>query len=523
MYNGSQENIHAEPVQMGVAVPAGSLAANHAGSLIANHAGLACLAQLKGRVTCLKMVQAISEAIENGLLQPGDRMPSRRQVAVISGTTRQTVANAFDKLIGLGYLRMTKRNEVMVAGDHQHEAVLMRDDSLPEIAPPFAWSNRYTQLAKRLSNGEPAILSGDLAASNWGALPADLLPMSEWRSCLGKSFQDDPLGSEFCQDVFGYLPLRKAIAAYLRRSKGVVCHPEQIVLYSGTQNALREIMQLLVRPGDLVACEEPGYAGARKQFLLHGANLLSVAIDREGIDINSLSTSNASPQWLYATTFHDPTGSTLSEARARQLLRWCERNGTGIIEDAWESDFGYVAPYAIPLFARDLRDATIYLYTFWRLLFPLTATSVAVLPEKLVPLFRRVKHIADRQFPLIEHQALCKMIESGYLEAHVRFVWKTLRKRRQALIASLGEVLGDFVRILPPGGGMHIRLVFNRQCKAEAIASAAKVARLPLVPTASYYKGDPAANEYMLNFAGLDEAAADMAVRRFAHNLAMSC
>src|SRR5262249_31187697 len=146
--------------------------------------------------------------------------------------------------------------------------------------------------------------------------------------------------------------------------------------------------ELLFKPGDLAVCENPGYIGAREQFRVHGVSIATAPVDTQGIVVVALNGLQQSPQWLHVTpSCQDPTGAILSLERAQKLLDWCDRHGTAILEDAWGSEFQYGAPAAPPLQSLDKRGAVIYLYTFWRLLYPLTSTSVLVLPKSLVPLF----------------------------------------------------------------------------------------------------------------------------------------
>jgi len=356
------------------------------------------------------------------------------------------------------------------------------------------------------------------------AVPPDLLPTKEWRRLVATCCQeriDVSLGSR--GEIFGSENLRTAIAKFLRRSHGIICSTEQIVLYSGPQSALAHLSDLMVQPGQVAVCENPGYQGAREQFRVHGAEVITVPVDADGMNINNLNALEGPVDWLYvSSSCQDPTGAVMPEGRRRQLLEWCQRNKTAIIEDAWDSDFHYGSQSVPALFSLDASDSVIYLYSFSRLLYPLSSLSVLVIPENLIPLFKNSKYLSDRQFPTLEHHILTQMLESGSLDHYIRSIWKTFRKRRQALLFEMKRCLKDDVEFQTHGAGMHIIVKFSEHWDKEQIVQAARMANLPLVPTSSYYVGDAPINEFIAYFAGVPIQQAQTAAEKFAAALSLT-
>src|SRR5262249_54105078 len=138
-------------------------------------------------------------------------------------------------------------------------------------------------------------------------------------------------------------------------------------------------------------------------------------------------------------SYQDPTGVAMSLERRKALLRWATRTGAVIIEDAWDSDYVYSQAALPPLKSLDQQDRVIYLYSFWKVLYPLTTIQCAVMPPWLVPVFDRVKFLTERQFPVLEHHALAEFIREGTLERHIRKTKTTYEKRRAAVKQALTE------------------------------------------------------------------------------------
>jgi GntR family transcriptional regulator / MocR family aminotransferase len=467
------------------------------------------------RATTPGLAAAITQAVDTGMLLPGDKMPSTRELSDYLGISRTTAVRAFDNLIARGYLSAVKGAGTIVSGASANQ---MECDFSPGDERGFPWSDHYSDMAKRQAAAAPqAVTSGDFDQLDNGAVPSDLLPTAEWRAAYA-SYCRPGFEYKFAsrQEIFGYAPLRESIAQFLRRAKGIICDPEQIVLYSGPQAALTHVTDLMVSRGQVAACENPSYPQAREQFRIHGAQVMPVPVDENGLVTDALKTIASRVHWLYLTpSCQDPTGAVLSEQRREELLDWCWANKTAVIEDAWDSDFRFGGNSPAPLFAMDATASVIYLFNFWRVLFPLSSIAVAVLPEALVPLFRSSKYLCDRQFPTIEHYVLSQLLSSGRLETHMFSVWKTYRSRRQALIFELKRQLTNRVTTMAQAAGMQFIARFHGDWTQEQIMRAAASASLPLAPTDSYYFDQPPRNEFIVHFASVERKNVELVVKRF--------
>ncbi len=483
---------------------------------------LSFLKQTEGRAGGSRgLSTAIANAIDEGRLVVGDRMPSSRDLSLFLGIARATVVAAYDELIASGYLNAERGSGTFVAGG---KALKAAKQLAPASIDQFDWNSLGSDNAERL-RALPNQLEvlGDWDPLNHGASPPDLLPLRQWRKVIINQFLEESNSLPHHEiDMLGYPPLRQSISVFLRRTQGIVCDPEQIVIFSSNQSALNHLFSLLVTPGDLAVCEEPCYAGVREQFRLKGARVETVPVDEDGIIPECLPQGKPA-RFLYLTPAHqDPTGATLSGPRRQQVLQWAYANNACIIEDAWDTDFHYAGAPAPPLFSLDKRGCVIYLYTFWKTLFPLVATGFLVLPKDLVPLFRAAKYMFDIPIPLIEHMALAELISEGELERHIRKVWKVLRRRRQSFIHEMTVRFGHSVTFLAEGAGLHLVGRFSEKWSAECIAASAKAAGIPLTPTTECYDGVAAVNEYMIYFAGIPEEETVIRVESFSRSMAVA-
>jgi GntR family transcriptional regulator/MocR family aminotransferase len=475
----------------------------------------------KERITSKDLVAAVSHAIDKGLLQPGDRIPSMRELSLFLNIAKTTVARSFDQLIATGQLTATKGSGTFVAGGScERMATNPGKTNSAEHSMQFEWETHFSQTAQRLLKQSPEfITSGDIDTINFGSTPAEFLPIGEWKSRIIAQYRADeivPGGNK--TEPLGFRPLRDALVGFLRRTKGIQCEATQIALYSSSQNALNHVLTLLSKPGQKALCENPGFAGAREHFRIHGIETVDAPIDSNGMIISSEKLEEADADWIYTTpACQDPTGAVLSQERRDVLMRWCNKHEVAIIEDGWDSDFHYGTKTSPTLYAQDKTGSVLYLYTFWRLLYPLTSTTLLVLPPALVDVFHRSKRLSDPPFATADDVVLCELLENGALEKHIRQVWKEYRKRRQAVIFELTKQFGSTISVMPYTGGMHAIVRFNRGWSTDKIMQAAKTCGLPIASTASYYAKNAAAQEYLIFFASINDADAEAVIERFSN------
>jgi GntR family transcriptional regulator/MocR family aminotransferase len=309
----------------------------------------------------------------------------------------------------------------------------------------------------------------------------------------------------------GYAPLREAIAAYLGRSRAVLCEPGQIIVVNGSQQALDLAARVLLDAGDSVLIEEPHYQGARQVFLAAGARLLPMPVDEEGLVTTSLPDARAAARLVYVTPSHQfPTGTIMSLVRRLALLQWAEATAAYVLEDDYDSEFRYEGRPVEAVQGLDRSGRVIYIGTFSKVLFPALRLGYLVLPPPLVPLFSAAKWLTDRHTSILEQAALTDFIHEGHFEHHLRRSRTRNAARRAALLEALDTYLGARVEVWGANAGVHL-LVWLQDVAPDQLSAfidCAARAGVGLYPVTPYYLTPPRRAGLLLGYAAM--AADDM-------------
>jgi len=466
---------------------------------------------------------ALAEAILQGRLRPGDNLLPSRVLGQMLGISRDTVVRAYDELATQGYVEGSTR-----AGTKVRHAPLLDfkptdGRRLSEVRPALvSHPTPLSRYAERLVQIQSAgATSFDQPELNFGGPPAEHLPARQWREILTRqAVLQDTTKLAYDSELFGHRPLREAIAAYLRRSKAINCSSDQVVVFSDSQHALDLIARILLNEGDRVVVENPGYGGARENLMSHGAVLHPVAIDEHGLITEQLSAVAGPCKLVHVTpAHHDPTGVVMSLERRQKLLQWAKQAGAYIIEDAFDSDFRYGSQPVPPLQVLDDTGSVIYLYSFWKVLYPICSGGCMILPPHLVDVFARAKVLVKRNFPAIEHYVLADFISEGYLERHIRKVRGVYERRRQKLIYALAQNFKTGVSYHKESAGLHLLVRFNIGASDSEIKESAILAGLPMVGTGPYYVGESRPGEFLIPFASIREDDIEQIVQHLADSL----
>lgn len=450
----------------------------------------------------IQLSKALKERIIAGTLSAGTPLPPTRELASSLGVARGTVVKAYEDLIAQGYLESLTGSSTFVSKRGQFERTFQNDIERRNPSPPAAPARISADAEKLMQMALSAGLAGNQKYLNYGAPPSEELPLHQWKDTLTKQYRQLlPHHFDAAPETLGQYKLRVEIASYLARTKGLNCQPEQVIVFQGSQQALTYIAKILIDSGDTVVVENPGYGGARDSLTDRGAKLLPVDIDIDGIQVDQFISQPA--KLAYVTpSYHDPTGTILSLERRKQLLEWANRHDSYIIEDGWDSDFSYINPPLPSLQGMDKNERVIYVYSFWKLLYPLTTAGCAVVPPSLVPVFERVKFMSERQFPILEHYALAEFLRSGALALHVKKTKPHYEKRRKALTGALFSLFKTDLAVPRQSAGLHLCIRVSQTLLERGLIQAAQEAGLPLTSTAPYFVFGAKSNEFLLPFAG---------------------
>jgi GntR family transcriptional regulator/MocR family aminotransferase len=478
----------------------------------------------------------LREAILDGRLRPGDRLPPTRALVV----ARLTVATAYEWLVAEGYAQGRVGAGTYVAADLADATNAGQPAALP-AAPVGARANDWS--TRRLSSWGASLprlseaSAGQMQAPEFDMLPgsgaADAFPWARWRRVVGwldagghsaqaaESSSGEASaamrGESRWASLLGPQQARAAIAAWLRRSRGLRCVAEQVLIAPGVQQMVALLARLLVEPGHLVLLENPGYIGFHTAFLAEGARPVGVAVDSGGIRTEDLpAAQEGGPRLALVTPSHQyPTGAILPLARRLALLGWAQSKGATLIEDDYDGELRLEGQPLETLQGLDTRGHVIYLGTFAKALYPAVRLAFAVLPEWLVEPMVRARAASDRHPSWRDAVAVARFIEAGELERHLARVRRLYRARRDALVAALHTELDGLVTIGPAEAGIHLSLALPAGVDDVALARRALESGIGLGILSVHYLSDHRPG-LLLGFGNLDERRLVEAVRRLA-------
>jgi GntR family transcriptional regulator/MocR family aminotransferase len=311
----------------------------------------------------------------------------------------------------------------------------------------------------------------------------------------------------------GGLPLRRALAAYLGTARAVRCEADQIMVVSGSQQALEVTARVLLDPGDPVWVEEPGYGGARDALAMAGARLVPVPVDDEGLDVAAGIRACRRARAALVTPSHQyPLGATMSAARRLQLLDWAEATGSWIVEDDYDSEYRYESQPIAALQGLDRDARVVYVGTFSKVLFPALRVGYLVVPRDLLDRFSAVREAMDICPPASSPAVLADFIGEGHFARHLRRTRLLYRERRSALVESLRRALPRW-RVVGAEAGIHLVVLRDRPGDRPIALRAAREG-LWAMPLSACYLREPARHGLVLGYGGTSAAGMPQAVER---------
>lgn len=404
----------------------------------------------------LQLYSQLREAIVAGRQGTGMRLPSSRVLAAELRVSRNTVLNALDQLLAEGYLEGRRGSGTYITGG--------LPDDLLWIRAVHKKSVRSTRSGRVLSDrGRRLAVVGTLFPPvaripfRHGLPAIDEFPTALWARLASKRWRRLPCDCLGYGDAAGYRPLREAIAAYLGSARAVRCEAEQVIVVSGSQQALHLVSQVLLDPEEDAWIEDPGYLGARAALLAAGAHLVPVPVDGEGLIVSRGIEQSRKARLVYVTPSNQyPTSTTMSLSRRLELLEWAGRSGAWIVEDDYDSEYRFASRPLASLQGLDQCGRVIYVGTFSKLLAPALRLGYIVAPPLLVEAFMAASALISRHPPSMEQVVLADFIGEGHLRRHVRRM-RTLYQERQAyLVGMVRHELTGILEVHPPDAGTHL-------------------------------------------------------------------
>ncbi|NMO14850.1 PLP-dependent aminotransferase family protein [Pyxidicoccus fallax] len=463
-----------------------------------------------------QVYEGYREAIVDRRLRAGQRLPSTRSLASELGISRIPILSAFEQLLAEGYFESRVGAGTFVARSLPDEGTPLEARATARgAAEPERPGRRVVSRASEVLSptGDPWFAGHGPFRLSEPAL--DQFPFQVWSSLMARHSRNPTRNQLAYGDPMGYRPFREALAEYLRTSRAVRCEPEQLMVVSGSQQALELSARVLLDTGSPVWFEEPGYAGAKDVLTLARARLVPVPVDEDGLDVSAGIARCANARAVYVTPSHQyPLGGTLSASRRLQLLDWARRSGAWILEDDYDSEYRYESQPISALQGLDRDSRVIYIGTFSKVLFPALRVGYLVLPEDLVPRFARVRDAMDIFPPTLFQAVLTDFLAEGHFARHLRKMRQLYRERRTALVDALTRELGDTVEVLGAQAGMHLVAALPERLRDRHIAERAAKEGLRAMPLSTCYLEDATRQGLVLGYGGTDAARIPEAVRR---------
>ncbi|MFI9155153.1 PLP-dependent aminotransferase family protein [Streptomyces sp. NPDC053367] len=402
-------------------------------------------------------------AIADGRLTVGSRLPSTRVLAGELRLSRGVVTEAYRRLAEDGHVEGRRRGGTVVVAVPRPAPEAPVRPSGPRPAPVFTGTPTVDVFdALRTAPARVDFTPGrpDLA----------VFPRTAWlraeRSVLAE-LSADTLGYG---DPRGAPRLRRAVADWLARSRGVRVTPDELLIVAGTAQALTLLNPVLRADGiDAVAVEEPGSLGSRQHLSHGGLATPPVPVDDRGVQVDALRATGARAVLL--TPAHQfPTGVVTSGERRRELLRWAQEGGL-ILEDDYDAEHRYDRP-PVPALRSLLADRVCYLGSVSKLLAPALRIGWTVPPPRYRPALVDAKRFTDLGNPVLPQLVLARLMESGDLERHLRMLRGRHRRRRDAMIAAVAEHLPGSV-VHGAAAGLHLTVTYASDVPDTELAEAA--------------------------------------------------
>ncbi|WP_205470911.1 PLP-dependent aminotransferase family protein [Nocardioides sp. SYSU D00038] len=390
------------------------------------------------------LYRALLEAIREGRLRSGDRLPASRTLAADLGLGRNTVTTVYERLVAEGHLEARTGSGTYVA---DVVPLPRRRPARAALRPRAGWA-----WTPRPVSGDSPPPAHDFRA---GIPDGSLFPYDTWRRLVSARTRSATVPGTYAGPT-GQPALRAAVARHLAYARGVQAEPDDIVTTHGTQHALDLVARVLLRPGDTVAVEDPGYPSARDLFAAHGCRVVPVRVDEEGLVVDELP---ERCRLVFVTPSHQfPLGPPLSLARRHALLDHARRHDLAVVEDDYDSEFRFVERPLDPLHRLDRDGRVIYVGTFSKSLLPALRLGYLVAPPGLLDALAAARQLSDGFGRPEAELALADFIDDGLMARHVRRATRVYAERRD-LVATAAADLG--LRLLPSAAGLHLTGVWD--------------------------------------------------------------
>lgn len=397
---------------------------------------------------------------------------------------------------------------------------------------PISWTHRYAQRTQRMTSSairellkvteQPDMISFA------GGLPApEIFPVEEMAVAADRVLRD--FGPQALQysTTEGYRPLREWVAEHT--APGLAISPDNILITSGSQQALDLLGKIFINSGDRLVVEAPTYMGALQAFNAYEAEYVAVPSDEQGMITAELEPAlQVGPKLIYTMpTFQNPTGVTLTLERRQKLVELAQRYGVPIIEDDAYGELRFEGEPIPKILAvagsssvGDYDGSVIYLSTFSKTLVPGLRLAWIVAPLEVIRKLVQAKQGADLHSATFNQMIAYEAVHNGFLQQHLPLIRQVYRERRDLMLAALAEHFPPEVHWTRPDGGLFLWVTLPQGVSGAELLPAALAAKVAFVPGAPMFPNGGGENTLRLNFSNATPAQIREGIARLGRVLA---
>ncbi|HJV84076.1 MAG TPA: PLP-dependent aminotransferase family protein [Noviherbaspirillum sp.] len=431
-----------------------------------------------------QLYQVVREAILDRVMPVGLQLPSSRDLARELDIARNTVTYAYEQLMAEGYLETRKGAGTFIADTVP--------DQIPDAADGGTLRPRKTGSIGLSERGAELVRHAGAYRFQWGAFmpgvpDVSAFPNKVWSRLQNKHWRRSRPEMLTYGHGGGYLPLREAIAEYLRVARSVNCTAEQVIVTSGIHQSIDLASRLLADVGDRAWVEDPCYWGTRNVLTSLNLKPVPIAVDAEGISPGNADLRHP-PRFIYVSPSHQyPLGQVMSLSRRRMLLEYAEKHNVWIVEDDYDSEFRYASRPLASLQGMDTHDRVLYLGSFSKTLFPGLRVGFIVVPPTLADAFATGLSDLYRCGQLFVQAVLADFMGEGHFASHIRRMRVLYAERQQLLREAIRRNFGDALPISGDDAGLHMALVLPDGCDDAALCREAQEHGIIARPLSGYY------------------------------------
>ncbi len=421
-----------------------------------------------------QIIHFISIQIQSGAWEVGSQLPSQRDLAAKLGVNRSTITTVMDELAADGIIESNFKGGTRIISNTW--ALLLSERSI--------W-NRYVNLGSFKSNHAmiQAInrleFTPGILRLGTGELDPTLFPTELWKKSL-KSLEN--IQSLNYLEASGLYQLRCAIVRHIKKY-GIMVTPDQVLITSGSLQALQLISVCILSADSVVYTEAPTYLKSLQIFQSAGITLESIPMDEEGILHHRIPSVDKRTQILYTIpSNHNPTGVTMSDRRRKALFEYCAVNRIPIIEDGAYEELCFDGQSQLPIKQMDHNGDIIYLGTVSKTLSPGLRIGWVIASEPIINRLGDVKMQMDYGASSVSQWIMTEFLNSGMYELHLERIRAEMKNRRDHAVRVIRQYLGDQVSFRTPSGGFYIWMRFNKKIPLQKLFEEAVKAGVLLNP-----------------------------------------